>query len=214
MPHFCASRRPLEYHSADCRGRRGDHAVPGRLCRENSSLIVVLLAALSLFDGESLTGWLTQGDADWTVADGVLMATGTGQGFVMTEALYGDFELSLEFWVDASTNSGVFIRCKRRDRIHPDSCYELNIWDEHPRQEARTGAIVFKVMPPLSRVDTVGRWSDMSVVADGKRIEVTVNGQLTARLDDADTRAGFIALQHWESGTVKFRNLTLTPLEK
>ena len=69
-------------------------------------------------------------------------------------------------------------------------------------------------MARLSRVTTVGRWNDISVVADGKRIEVTVNGQLTARLDDADTRAGFIALQHWETGTVKFRNLTLTPLEK
>ena len=58
-------------------------------------------------------------------------------------------------------------RCRERANIHPDNCFELNIYDAHPRQEARTGAIVFKVMPPLVHVDTVGRWNTYEVVAQG-----------------------------------------------
>ncbi len=72
----------------------------------------------------------------------------------------------------------------------------------------------FKAMPPRVRVDTVNRWNVMEVVADGRRISVRINGELTAELDDADTASGFIALQHWETGVVRFRELTLTRLEK
>ncbi|MEP5764287.1 MAG: DUF1080 domain-containing protein [Halieaceae bacterium] len=173
-----------------------------------------LLLALSLFNGSSLSGWLIQGEAQWSVQDGEIVALGDGDGFLATEALYADFHLRAEFWVDASTNSGIFIRCQDRLRIHPETCYELNIWDEHPQQQARTGAIVFRAMPPLTHVNTVGRWNQYDVLAQGSHIEVRVNGELTAKLDDAKPDAGFIALQHWQSGQVRFRNLTLMPLEK
>lgn len=169
-------------------------------------------APLALFDGNSLAGWQTQGDIQWTVVDGMLVASGEGQGFLSSDSEYGDFYLRVEFWVDATTNSGIFIRCKDRARIHPDTCYELNIYDHHPRQEARTGAIVFKYMPPLARVDTVDRWNTYEVTARGQQLEVSVNGVLTAVLEDADPTPGFLALQHWERGTVKFRNIELRRL--
>jgi hypothetical protein len=175
--------------------------------------LLVLLAALGLYDGATLSGWQPQGEARWAIEDNHITARGAGDGFLLTEGSYTDFRLHVEFWVDATTNSGVFIRCRDRQRIHPDTCLELNIWDEHPRQEARTGSIVFRAMPPLARVETVGRWNTMDVLAEGPRIEVRVNGQLTAQLDDADPAGGFIALQHWETGTVKFRRLTLDVLE-
>jgi hypothetical protein len=65
----------------------------------------------------------------------------------------------------------------------------------------------------LANVETVGRWNTYDVMARGARIEVRVNGELTATLDDADPSPGFIALQHWQTGTVKFRNLRLVELE-
>ncbi len=175
--------------------------------------MLALALSLALFDGESLRGWQVQGEADWQAQDGVISAGGEGDGFLHSESEFGDFRLSLEFWVEATVNSGVFIRCRDRARIHPATCYELNIWDEHPRQEARTGAIVFKSMPPLARVDTVGRWNTLEVEARGPVIELTVNGKKTAELRDADPTPGFIALQRWESGQVKFRNIELMTLE-
>ncbi len=176
------------------------------------SSLLVHADSVALFDGNSLAGWTVEGDIEWAVVDGAIVASGSGKGFLSSDAQYGDFYLKVEFWVDATTNSGLFIRCKERARIHPDTCYELNIWDQHPKQEARTGAIVFKFMPPLAQVETVGRWNTYEVTARGSSIEVTVNGVITAVLDNADPTAGYIALQHWEQGTVKFRRLELSTL--
>jgi hypothetical protein len=166
---------------------------------------------IPLFNGISTTGWTPSGDIEWQVEQGAIVATGKGEGFLSTLNSYGDFHLKVEFWVDATTNSGIFIRCHDRDRIHPDTCYELNIWDHHPNQEARTGAIVFKAMPPLAQVETVDRWNTYEVLARGPHLEVRVNGEVTAQLHNADATAGFIALQHWEEGTVKFRSIEVTP---
>jgi len=165
-----------------------------------------------LFNGKDLAGWQVSDDAVWTVQEGNIVATGSGNGYLSTEAVYDDFELSAEFWVDATTNSGIYIRCQDRSNIHPDTCYELNIWDEHPIHDARTGAIVFKVMPPLAQVSTVGRWSEYRVRAKGSVLKVEVNGVTTAIMTDANPAAGFISLQHFEHGTVKFRHIEIKPL--
>jgi hypothetical protein len=167
---------------------------------------------VQLFDGESLDGWQVEGPIEWTVTDGEIVASGSGDGFLVSDREYGDFHLLVEFRVDATTNSGIFIRCQDRSRIHPQTCYELNIWDEHPQPRARTGAIVMKFMPPMAEVETVGRWSTLDVTARGASIEVKVNGTTTALLEDADPAAGFIALQHWAAGTVKFRRVVLENL--
>jgi hypothetical protein len=191
------------------------------LLMQGSSIVRTLAAGLlyasqlahadpvALFDGRSLDGWQVEGDGKWSVLDQAIVASGSGDGFLASEKDYGDFHLRAEFWVDATTNSGIFIRCRDRSRIHPETCYELNIWDEHPQQEARTGAIVKQFMPPMARVETVGKWNTYEVTAKGAAIEVKVNGVTTAVLDNANPTAGFIALQHWADGTVKFRKLEL-----
>lgn len=167
---------------------------------------------VALFDGRSLQGWQAQGDIKWAVAENAILAGGSGDGFLASDREFGDFHLLVEFWVDATTNSGIFIRCRDRGRIHPETCYELNIWDDHPQQEARTGAIVLRSMPPLSKVETAGRWNTIEATARGSSIEVKVNGVTTATLDNADSTPGFVALQHWAQGTVKFRRIELAAL--
>ncbi len=166
-------------------------------------------APVALFDGHSLDGWQVEGASEWTVVDQAIVASGSDEGFLVSAKDYGDFYLRAEFWVDATTNSGIFIRCRDRRRIHPETCYELNIYDEHPQQEARTGAVVMQFMPPMARVETVGQWNTYEVWARGAAIEVKVNGVTTAVIADADPTPGFIALQHWAAGTVKFRQLEL-----
>ncbi len=167
---------------------------------------------VTLFDGHSLGGWQIAGAGQWSVVDQAIVGSGNDDGFLVSEKDYGDFYLRVEFWVDATTNSGIFIRCRDRSRIHPETCYELNIWDEHPQQEARTGAVVMHFMPPMAKVETVGHWNTYEVTAKGAAIEVKVNGVTTAVIDNANPTAGFIALQHWADGTVKFRQLELNAL--
>jgi hypothetical protein len=167
---------------------------------------------VALFNGHSLDGWQVEGAGEWSVMDQAIVASGSEDGFLVSEKNYGDFHLRAEFWVDATTNSGIFIRCRDRSRIHPETCYELNIWDEHPQQEARTGSVVMHFMPPMARAETVGKWNTLEVMAKGAAIEVKVNAVTTAVLDNANPIAGFIALQHWADGTVKFRQLELDAL--
>jgi len=167
---------------------------------------------VSLFDGQSLKGWQVQGEADWLARDGQIIGGGEGDGYLYSDAEFGDFYLKVEFWVDASVNSGIYVRCKDRANIHPDTCYEMNIWDKHPKQELRTGAIVFRFQPPLAQVETVGRWSTYEITARGGFLEAKVNGKVTAVLEDADPTAGFIALQRWQQGMIKFRNFEFKPL--
>jgi hypothetical protein len=166
----------------------------------------------SLFNGRDLDGWSVIGDARWSVMDETITASNSGDGAIATQNNYRDFRLTLEFWVDSTVNSGVFIRCKVRDKIDPENCFEFNIWDEHPKQEARTGAVVIRFMPPLVHVDSIGKWNTYEIVADGGKLTGIVNGQITAELGNADPAAGVIALQHFGTGTVRFRNIRIENL--
>ena len=73
---------------------------------------LVYADSVSLINGENLDGWQSVGDIEWFVEDGAAVASGPGDGFLRSEAGYGDFYLRVEFWVDETTNSGIFIRCK------------------------------------------------------------------------------------------------------
>src|SRR4051812_22555570 len=63
-----------------------------------------------LFDGKSLDNFETIGDANWRLEDGAAVAD-KGNGFLVSKATYGDYELRAEFWVGPDANSGIFIRC-------------------------------------------------------------------------------------------------------
>jgi hypothetical protein len=182
-----------------------------------ATLLAIFLSAcaatpVALFNDADLTGWYPQGDADWRMEAGEIIGAGAGDGYLLSEAEYADFDLTLEFQIDAETNSGIYVRCQERDRVHPDTCYEMNIWDLHPQQEARTGAIVFRVMPPLAQVNTLQGWNSYRIRAEGPILQVWVNDQLTAVLEDAELAQGFIALQRWQTGSVRFRNVQMREL--
>ena len=82
----------------------------------------------------------------------------SGSGFLVTEASYGDFELTLEFWVDEPANCGVFIRCSDPQNVGAANSYEVNIFDTRPDPTCRTGGIV-NVAAPASVINTGGQWN-------------------------------------------------------
>src|SRR5690242_1027954 len=63
-----------------------------------------------LFDGETLYGWKPTGNANWRLEGGAIVAN-DGNGFLVSEEQFSDFELRVEFWAESDTNSGIFIRC-------------------------------------------------------------------------------------------------------
>lgn len=166
-----------------------------------------------LFDGSSLKGWKTTPGSKWLISENMLTPDMTSQeGMIVTHNEYSNFRLTLEFLVDKHVNSGVFIRCNNNEEITPFKCYELNIWDEHPNQEFRTGAIVFHVAPPLNHVNTVGKWNTFEIIAIGNHITTKINGVVTAELDDNTHINGFLALQWGGEGSLQFKNILLQTL--
>ena len=163
-----------------------------------------------LFDGSLLDGWRVVGDANWEVADGAVSAD-SGSGFLVTGASYGDFELTLEFWVDEPANSGIFIRCADPEDIRDTNCYEVNIYDTRADQTYRTGGIVH-VAAPASVINTGGQWNSYEIRAQGSRLVVTLNGTQTVDVTDDQFVRGSIALQYG-AGTVRFRNVQIRLLD-
>jgi len=85
----------------------------------------------TLFDGSSLDHWNQIGDANWTLAAGIVQAD-KGNGFLVSKDSYSDFEVRAEFWVDADANSGVFLRCSDPQKVTADNAYEVNVFDKRP----------------------------------------------------------------------------------
>ena len=177
---------------------------------------------VTLFDGKNLDNWDQIGDANWKLADGVVVAD-KGNGFLVSKNSYTDFQLRAEFWIDDVANSGIFIRCTDPKKVGSKTAYEVNIWDARPVQEYGTGAIV-----NLAKVDPMpkaaGKWNVYEITAKGSTFTVTLNGQKTVDgAQDAKFAGGRIALQHGlglkdangvasDKGVVKFRKVEIKPL--
>ena len=176
----------------------------------------------ALFNGTGFEGWDKLGAANWRVEEGMLVAD-RGNGFLVSQASYGDFELRAEFWVDTATNSGIFIRATDPATITSANGYEVNIWDERPEPKYGTGAIVdVGAVDPMPKAG--GRWNTFEITAKGDRFTVVLNGQKTVDgARDAQHASGRIALQHGDGvkdaagvvndrGVVRFRKVEIRTL--
>jgi hypothetical protein len=164
----------------------------------------------TLFDGSSLDGWNAIGNANWQLGDGAVSAT-SGSGFLVSARSYGDFELTLDFWVDEPANSGVFIRCSDPQRVVDTNCYEVNIYDTRADQTYRTGGIVH-IAAPTRVINTGGKWNSYEISARGSRLLVVLNGTQVVDARDEQFARGPIALQYG-AGTVGFRNVRIRSLD-
>ena len=139
--------------------------------------------------------WIEQGNAEWIFANNEI--TGTSEkdsaGFIITNNPFADFMLTLEFNPDSTINSGVFIRCQNED-MNPKTCYEINIWDLHPNQDFRTGAIVTR-FKPMAKVETLRQWNVYKIKCEKNRVQVWINDVMTADYENDDLQKGLIGLQ-------------------
>jgi hypothetical protein len=163
----------------------------------------------TLFDGKTLNGWNIVGDANWEIVDGVVQAN-RGAGYLVTPRPYGDFQITLDFWVSDDANSGVFIRCADPMMITAMNSYEVNIFDRRPDPAYRTGGIV-NIAKPSSVINTGGKWNTYDITAQGPRLIVVLNGTRVVDVEHKGFTSGPIALQYG-AGTVRFRNVRIRTL--
>jgi hypothetical protein len=212
-------------------------AAPG--CEEQS-------ASIDLFNGRDLSGWhadVPAMDGDTTVAspfivrDGLLVSLGEPGGHLITDEVYEDYRLEVEYrFAGEPGNCGVLVHASTPRALYqmfPKSI-EVQMMHENagdfwcivediavPDMEERRGPrdswgiTEGKNRRIVNLTDgsenPPGEWNTMVIEALDDQIKVWVNGDLVNHGHDATAERGQIAVQA-EGSEVEFRTLQLTPI--
>jgi hypothetical protein len=172
-----------------------------------------------LFDGKSLAGWkFVNAKGNFLVRDGLLVMN-KGMGWLATEKTFDNFVLRVRCrFVTPGADSGIFIRSSLDGENWTRKGYQIQNMDNS------TMGMVIGMGVPLKekshKADLVksekkpaGEWNEMVIVANGKHIDVTLNGALVAQSDSADLADGHIGLQA-EGGILEFDKIEIKTLKK
>ena len=197
------------------------------------SLPVFAAEPMPLFDGKTFAGWEGDTEHTWRIEDGEIVAGKLDQKqprneFLSTKESYADFELTLEFKLSGVPgsgfiNGGVQFRSERITQpANEMSGYQADIGD--PKywgalyDESRRKKILAE--PDMTKVEAVLKrdgWNTYRIVAQGKHIQLFVNGVQTVDYtepEDSIVQTGKIAVQiHGGANTeVRYRKLLIKPL--
>lgn len=159
---------------------------------------------VSLFDGRSLAGWRLVGGVGpgYVVRDGALACPADGGGNLFTIREYANFALRFEFRTEPGGNNGVGIRAP----LDGDPAYvgmEIQILDDgHERYrgkirpEQHHGSIYDVIPARTGFLKPAGEWNSEEIVADGRRIRVTLNGAIIVDADLETVREPAVLAKH------------------
>jgi hypothetical protein len=202
--------------------------------------------AHSLFNGQNLQGWhadVPELDSNksarfpFIVRDGLLVSLGTPQGHLITDSVYQNYRLQVEYrFAGEPGNCGVLVHASTPRALYkmfPKSievqmmhdnagdfwCIveDINVPDMETRRgpKADWGITEGKERRIINLTDSsekpLGEWNTMIVECLGNQIKVWENGDLVNYGFDATASKGQIAVQA-EGAEVEFRKLELTPI--
>lgn len=146
-----------------------------------------------LFDGKTLTGWQLVGGhgPGYVVQDGKLVCPAEGGGNLFTEKEYANFILRFDFLMEPGGNNGVGIRAPLVGDVAYQGMEIQILDDQHPRYkgwlkpEQHHGSVYDVIPARTGYLRPAGQWNEEEILADGRRIRVTLNGViiLDANLD-------------------------------
>jgi hypothetical protein len=150
-----------------------------------------------LFDGETLKGWHHYNNRsdikNWTIEDGALVCLGatgpSGSGDIITDQVFGNFELRWDWKVDKGSNSGVFYHIiedpKYRRAIETAPEYQIIDDISYPAKltpSQLTGADYDMYVPGPNKVlKAVGEWNSSKIVFKNGNVEHWLNGKRIVR---------------------------------
>ncbi len=182
-----------------------------------------------LFNGKDLKNWQQfGGDANYSIeGDAIAGVTkgNTPNSFLATRELYSDFILEFEILADPQVNTGVQFRSNslpdyRGGAVHGYQCeidpspraFSGGIYDE----QRRMWLYPMSLNEKGSKAFKNGVWNKVRIEAIGNELNTWINGIQCARLADAMSSKGFIALQVHSVGSVaeagkltKWRNVRI-----
>lgn len=150
-----------------------------------------------LFNGKDLTGWKYGGKGDKTAksgkgyqitGDGILYCTKEDGGNLFTEKEYDNFVLRFDFKLEPNSNNGIGIHAP----LTGDVAYqgiEIQILDDSGSQYQTLkpfqyhGSVYGCVPAKRGSLKPVGEWNSQEIAVDGRKIKVTLNGNVIVDTD-------------------------------
>lgn len=202
-------------------------------------MILLLLAAIPLFDGATSAGWHEYLGRNfpvkhWEIRDGALCAKPGSylQPDLATAREFLDFDLTFEWRIAEAGNSGVFYRVRpagggaqgwflrRWGKTGLGLALEYQILDDphHPDgkdPKTSVAALYNRAAPqPDKPRKQAGEWNTGRIRVQGLRAEHWLNGEkvLEAEVPAEFRIASPVVLQH-HGARACYRNLLLTPIE-
>ncbi|QNF32074.1 DUF1080 domain-containing protein [Adhaeribacter swui] len=206
------------------------------------------VSAKSLFNGKDLTGWhvdVPQLDKDtkarnpFVVRNGYLVSLGTPEGHLITDAIYQNYRLELEYRFTAKPgNCGALVHVSTPRALYEMFPKSIEVQMMHqnagdfwciqeditvPDMEKRRGpkkdwgvnGDKLRRIPNLTdgSEKPLGQWNALTIECLNREIKVWVNQDLVNHGYNATAQQGQIALQA-EGSEVEFRKVLLTPITK
>jgi len=169
---------------------------------------------VALFDGKSLAGWNSEGQAKWRIEGGAIVADSSGDGWLRSDKTYSNFTLSVEYRNSPKGNSGVFLRSTMatnpKEQCNPVAAYEFQINNEDAKYA--TGSIEDVIQRLVTLNPAPNQWHMVEITIRGNRIAATLDGQKVVDGSDAKLKSGYIGLQHHKGMKIEFRGIRIVDL--
>jgi len=144
----------------------------------------------TLFDGKTTKGWHTYGksqaDPQWEVKDGALHLDKAkkGHGDLLTDGVYGNFDLKLEWKISPKGNSGILFYVQEDTTKYKESYYtgpEMQVLDNdgHPDgkiHKHRAGDLYDLIPCSKESVKPVGEWNEVEIYSKDGTLKLFLNG--------------------------------------
>jgi hypothetical protein len=166
---------------------------------------------VELKPGGDLGGWNILGKVNWWVCDGMLRAR--GNGYLITDGEWQDFELFTYIRATPHANGGIFFRWKGLDTR--DRAYEIQI-ENRPDGNNPTGSVYSYFRNENLRAPD-NEWFPLQMFVKGSKVFTRVNGDdavCTGKCTEF-VRKGRIVLQmHRHDSQIEWKDLRIKPLDK
>ncbi len=158
--------------------------------------------------GEGLQGWTRTGGGNWSLRGDTLEGS-NGHGIIYAPGVWRDFVFSAVVRSHQRTNSGVFLRGKVPFKGGLERGFEVQVYS--PVDAVYPTGSIYGLARSRLQADLEGRWFLMQVRVQGRRVEVWVDGQAVAEVDELPggfPEEGRVGLQiHLEDTRVEWRDL-------
>ena len=136
-----------------------------------------------LFDGSTTNGWrnfrASSVRPEWAVVDGALTLTREGGGYLVTDATFDSFELSLEWKIAPGGNSGIFYHVVEEGPAPSFTGPEYQLLDNSGSSEPpieQAAALFGLYAPSVDATRPAGEYNQTRIIVVGDRVEHWLNG--------------------------------------